>query len=660
MNEQKLTLSIRHYAYCIAVVILLVCGLTYLLSSCIVEDNPHPNRKLVPVDFILMLGSYGNDVPVEGRSMNISEPATDIVHVAGNVFIYATLEEEHPVTKRAPDPLNEGATVRVVAYKSSDLTYVHHGDYTVTGGNLYPIGGSGYGVTIPEGNTYCFVAYTFNDPATSFLPDHTGATPFDATALPNPDLLWGSTLPPHVNIPLNAVYGSIPPIEITLNHMFTRVKVVASTATITNPPVNIQAIDGAYVSPSYHNLKLDAANGRFEPVTPNSPENLMTRFLSWRAVGATAWGAPTGMDFSDVESDYYFLYSNLSDTVSLFINNLTVGNSPLGEYKFRFSNQTLLPGHSYILELNFRRQVWAGSNIFWDGSKLTFLPETTRAWEGQGYQGVYFMWGSLVGISPVGIFSNSTKLYVPPIVHASWTEHTITSSTKGWSSTAMIDIPRITGGSLVSKDFLDNHISRNYLYSEAHTPATFKGDICKYLTDINAAPPGKWRIPNAREFGVSTVEYSRSEFRNLLPLTGFAAREDGKFDLFNDLPALQRSYIVKNASNTYFPDGLSRDNTGTVMIETRYLSGSPTSWTSNKNDLNACFNMVVSGTGGSNFSFTDAVQLGYQGIVRCLKLDTENRPTDVIVPAVDLEEWVNGGIFGGKTGDTAWQGEVWY
>jgi hypothetical protein len=373
------------------------------------------------------------------------------------------------------------------------------------------------------------------------------------------------------------------------------------------------------------------------------------------------------MDTCDVVSDYYFIYTNhintsVSDTVALKITNLMVGNSDLGAYQFRFT-KTLVPGHSYILKLNFRRQVWAGSNIFWDGTKLTFLPETTRAWEGQGYQGVYFMWGSLVGISPVGNFNNTTKLFVPPIINANWTEHAITSSSKGWASTNMLDIPRITTGTLVSKDYLDDHSSRNYLYSEAHDSLNYKGDICRYLTWNNAAPPGQWRMPNAREFGVNPTEYSQTEFRDL-PVGGFIPQENGKFDLFNDLPANQRSYILKSASNTIFPDGLSRNIAGVIEINTRYLSGSPISYTANKNDLNACYSMVIPG-----LSFNNTLQLGYQGIVRCLKLDTENRPTDVIVPTVDLDDWVNGGVFGGRpgfgpgndpTGDTSHQGEVWY
>jgi hypothetical protein len=464
----------------------------------------------------------------------------------------------------------------------------------------------------------------------------------------DPNLLWGKTGEITLPMPANS-----PPVQLTLDHLFSRVRVEASTAQIVSPDVYINEVGGAFVSPSYSSLVLNAAEGKLTPNNLNSPENQLTKLEEWREAGSsTAWLAPNALNFKDVESNYCYIYTHEVDTVALFITNLNVDNENLGGYQFRFT-KALVPGISYKLTLNFQRQIWPGSNIFWDGTKLTFLPENTPQ-SGQGYQGVYFKWGSLIGISPLGNFNNSTtKLYVPQIGSSNWAVQ-YAAGPNSWTGTSVTAIPAITGGTLVSPNWLDNHTSRNYLSAaEAHTPNTFKGDICKYLTDIGAAPQGTWRMPNAREFGMFTNEYTTSDFRNI-PVGGFAALEDGTFDLYN-LPALQRSFAIKNASSTVFPDGLSRNAAGIIDQPTRYFSGSPTSITTNKNDLNACFNLFIA----ASLSFTtDPTELGYQGLVRCIKMDGGGKIT-WIIPTVDVEDWIVVGTPFGQ-GDTNGQGNVQY
>jgi hypothetical protein len=270
------------------------------------------------------------------------------------------------------------------------------------------------------------------------------------------------------------------------------------------------------------------------------------------------------------------------------------------------------------------------------------------------------MWGSLVGISPLDVQISSigaTRIYAPPVPPlASWTTSTISSSLWG----TLANIPRITTGSLVAQPWLDNHTSRNYLYSEAHEPALFKGDICKYLTDIGAAPQGQWRMPNAREFGIEALiaqDYYRLDFRDVS--TGsFTPLDDGKFDFYNALIP-HRSFIRKNVSNTIFPDGLSRNAAGITQNETRYLSGSPVNLpASPSNVLDACYNMYIFGI---TLTYTShPAPLGTQGLVRCIKLDGGGSiPINWITPTVDVEEWdVVGTPFG--QGDTGGQGTVLY
>jgi hypothetical protein len=671
MNKRKMNISIRNYTYCVVVVIALLCGLIYLLSSCVKEEgNNRRDGEKMELAFTVHIGSYGNDVVVETRSAKKTELVSNVFRVATDVFMYATLEEEHPVTTRATYNLNNGARVRIMAFSGGPAytTEAGQADYTVTATGLTPVTSD---LSVATGNTYKFVAFSFNDNLN--LPVHVSNTgiDFDATAHTVSDLLLGIT----DEIPIPVPTTTVQPVELTLEHTFSRVKVEASTLDIVDPIVNINKMGGVSVSPSYSLLRLNTATRQLSPTNPGNPENTFTKLTQWRQINPTGgWLAPDALNFREVESDYAMIYTHAANVISLFIDTLIVDNTNLGHYEFRLSNINvqqlpMVAGHSYKLKLNFQRQIWAGSNIFWDGTKLTFLPETTPPSQ-QGYQGVYFMWGSLVGISPIGTFNDATTTLYMPIPGTggvdSWRMVTATNQTSnGWGGLTMADIPHVQTGTLYSPNYLDDHTARNYLYSEVHDDfngnATFIGDICHFLSQRGYAPSGNWRMPNAREFGREMTEYTTSEFRDF-PVSGsFTPIEDGKYDLNNQsLSPLQRSFIMKNASNTIFPDGLSRDYPGgNINILTRYLTGSPTSMNpvSAPNTLDACYNMNV--TGNVIVSFTgNPAPLGTQGLVRCLKLDGGGKIT-WIIPTVDVEDWdIVGTPFG--QGDTNGQGNVQY
>jgi hypothetical protein len=652
MNVSKLNITMRRYIYCLVAVILLLYGIIFLLSSCTTEIVINPNHKdgpRVTVNFALNIGVYGNDEAVATRSSKNPQRITKMVQVTKDIYMYAVFEEERPVSLRSSDtiPLNPGSIVRIVAYGGAPAytTIIDTATYYITGGNLLPVGGSGTGIEVTEGDSYVFVAYTFNDNIP--LPKDVDFQ-FNAATRANPDLLWGISDP--VIIPLNAVYDDIDEVKITLNHLFSRVRVEASTAEIDNPPVTIKKIDSAYVTPSYSMLTLRAAAGKMEPDDPANPENKLTEIKLWQDKNnPSQWWLPNNLDFKEAISEHYYIFTNYADAIAIKIGNLKVGDgADLLKYEFRFTNSTpsqplLQPGCSYTLKLNFRRLTWAGSNIYWDDAnqRLTFLPETTPPWE-QGLQGVYFMWGSLIGISPVGPFVDSnTALYVPSNPSA-------TPSAWNIQTNLLANIPRVSAGiSLVSPDWLDNHSSRNYL-SEVHDSINFRGDICRYLTYNGDAPSGNWRMPNAREFGTELSEYGTNTLNPVSP----AVLEDGTFNFYN------LSHVTKIVSNTVFPAGGSRDVSRNIQGETRYLSGSPT-WTLDRNILSASFNLHFINATASPVSFSNHAPLDVQGPVRCVKLGVEGRPTDVIVPTVDVEVWVDGGELG-RTPDTVNQGEVWY
>jgi uncharacterized protein (TIGR02145 family) len=132
---------------------------------------------------------------------------------------------------------------------------------------------------------------------------------------------------------------------------------------------------------------------------------------------------------------------------------------------------------------------WAGSNIYWDGSKLTFdnVGVTTH----QYYQGVYFQWGSLWGLDASypasGNWSTSKTVYKPNAAANGWTSAT------GYAWTA---IPYAG-----SSDVGTGTTSSDNLYG-IHNPSTGKGDICRYITDVagGSLHSKKWRMPTYNEF----------------------------------------------------------------------------------------------------------------------------------------------------------------
>jgi hypothetical protein len=148
-------------------------------------------------------------------------------------------------------------------------------------------------------------------------------------------------------------------------------------------------------------------------------------------------------------------------------------------------NSVLNAGTSYTLVVDVKRCVWARSNIYWDGNKLTFVPagmDTSK----EGYQGVHFKFGSLIGISPALTsgagnngqnFSTGTILYKPTAI-----------ATGSYSSYA--DIPYWSN---LFANGIDNTKT-----------GQFVGDICRYINS-------NYRLPEAGEFGTTDASWSNSE-----------------------------------------------------------------------------------------------------------------------------------------------------
>ncbi|MDR0940493.1 MAG: fibrobacter succinogenes major paralogous domain-containing protein [Mediterranea sp.] len=135
-------------------------------------------------------------------------------------------------------------------------------------------------------------------------------------------------------------------------------------------------------------------------------------------------------------------------------------------------------GSGYTLAINVSTGLWAASNIYWNGTTLTFdkFPKGN-----EGYQGVYFRWGSLVGagVAPDGAV---TKLYAP-------------LSTKGPNTGYVVTTERKQYGSVLSPNPNGNAATAISLYKRyaAENDGSNHGDICAYLTY------GQWRLPTIQE-----------------------------------------------------------------------------------------------------------------------------------------------------------------
>jgi hypothetical protein len=173
-----------------------------------------------------------------------------------------------------------------------------------------------------------------------------------------------------------------------------------------------------------------------------------------------------------------------------------------------------------------RKLAWAGSNVYWeDGNwnggqgRLTFAPAGTAFDDSkQTYLGVYFFWGSLVGISPKFDTENQdTYKYNASTTPSFWPIYNSADpETSGWNSTtgtAWSSFPYLTS---TSGNFGED---TNYFNSLPNGGTSLyssqTGDICRYLGHTGAAPDG-YRMPTYNEIyygklnNTSTVTYDAS------------------------------------------------------------------------------------------------------------------------------------------------------
>ncbi|GHV05596.1 hypothetical protein FACS189416_5420 [Bacteroidia bacterium] len=222
------------------------------------------------------------------------------------------------------------------------------------------------------------------------------------------------------------------------------------------------------------------------------------------------------------------------------------------------------------------RLTWAGSNIYWDDIKktLTFADSDDKSKE--QYQGVFFKWGSLVGIPPSGPLT----AYVPDItaIDGSWSDGTPIS----WGGILYINTDPGASAYGVGSSYLAN-------VTDATNIAALKGDICVYLTKTGAAPKGKrWRMPTADEFK-ATIQ---GEYQRIPETGGFGAIGNTNAD---GTTAFLSGYTKVTSNQPYFPASGHRSSLNGALynigFEGYYWSSSPL-------DASLSYSMHFLGSGG--------------------------------------------------------------
>jgi hypothetical protein len=445
----------------------LLGGFVFLLAGCEKDGLLGGSGEKVTVNFSLGDIDYKGDETVTRGYSEMEE--TVRVPLGDGVFMFATLEEDLEAPTRAGIALEDGVKVRIVAYNETTSAETSM-EYTVVNGALT----TSTAMTIETGDTYTFVAYSYNS---GVSPTYPGPT---ITEAPTKDLLWGSASKT-ITLADNSVY-------ITMDHVFAQVKVRAKTTSVVHQPV-IKDLTGVTVTPG-NQVDLTIKTGAV------APNGAATQTVStWNDMNTTV-----------VTSDPILVYTGTANPIYVNINSVLIDGYlaftgiPPVEFK-----KALTVGTSYTLVVNFQRTIFAKSNIYWkwndeaDQSQGGYMTFDTQENGHQGYEGILFRWGSLVAASPARMSGENPRDINSAIIYKATDPMPTTYSATGgpgWPIGSNVGDP--DANSLV-------------------------GDVCKY---INSA----YRLPQSGEFG-TTIGWNQEGWVRLNAVSTFYSDKlDGTYD----------------------------------------------------------------------------------------------------------------------------------
>ncbi|MDR0543450.1 MAG: fimbrillin family protein [Dysgonamonadaceae bacterium] len=503
MNTIKKEISMGRYVCCLSIAVLLLCGLILLLSSCIREVGGESGEGNIKVNFTLSDVAYGEgEKPARAYGATNPESETVIVPVEGDLYMYATLEAIPDAPLRGLEQISVGNRVMIAAYDNNWNLVQYQGqnqvfEYKITNIGIAPVNPANY-IRLNSAGTYHFVAYSINAASVPAYANYIYVSPDD-----DYDLLWG-----HTNATVvEDTEGNANHVTIAMRHKFAQVTVKATTAAISTAPV-ISAIEDTYIQPGY-SCEFDLKNGT---MSYEEDPDTWGPVQAWQPV---TWPSPITTPNATITATPRLVYTWAgfgSDPIEIQVASMTIGGKQYGPLSAKF-NMQLQSGYKYTLSLDFKGMVFAASNIYWDGSKLTFDTDYTK--DNMMKQGVFFRYGSLVGVSPaltngdrelvVGTASDSlttgTRIYVPywDGTNRNWTKTNVAA--RGWYSNEptypfriLIDIPYGSYGG--SGDPRYSNYAASAEYNTVANWKAWKGDICQFINS-------EYRLPVPFEIGAT-------------------------------------------------------------------------------------------------------------------------------------------------------------
>jgi hypothetical protein len=417
-------------------------------------------------DKILPPSGNGVDIPVKIRAVSIAGGAENetvtraggdsrmvgepIIQDLGNGMLAEISVEEDFSALRDEQRLDDGAKLRIIALNKGTSTIYSWADYTATSsGEFSRVNGN---LHVVENTDYDFVCFSYNSTTASLPAALSEGGTLGSIAVTNAnDFLykkWTTNLSTTSNT-----------LSFTLEQQFAKVTLILNggSRTITSVDESTNSIKILSVStPATFNLATKALSGS----TPGDQP-----FTGWETPGTT------------LEKLLRLVPKSGTSTLELPAQAITVGN--LKSEAKSISLPALGVGKSYTVRIRLVLK-FAGSNIYWDSanSRLTF--DAYNFNNSSRRQGVFFKWGSLIGVSPHGLAYSSSGivLFVPDnIDNRTWKQPT-TGSVCGWSDWDAIPYSAAMSPSGDdAKTLLNNPDFGSY-----------KGDICNYINSAYRMP----------------------------------------------------------------------------------------------------------------------------------------------------------------------------
>jgi hypothetical protein len=416
-------------------------GLLFLFGACEKDiSEGFGDDKKVEILLSTNITNYHTGADMV-RSSAASEPISTMIPLNNDFHLRATLIPDSEEL-RINEAFMDEQKLCFAAYKLDGTqvgsTAVY--SYSVDESKWEPVG-EPLRVVPDDVTEYRFVAYSYFE---------SKATPSVTGIDPSYDLVWGMS----TNTKIEGNSEAERTVSIHMTHKFARVKVRVRSTQIST--ATITALSG-----------VEVGDGKLASLDPFTGDIM----LGNAAIQDVDITVPNPAE-DDIESLYRTVTPVGTGTVSLKLGTLEVSTASSMTFSNKWAafNGTLDEATSYTLVVDLKRGIgFAFSNIYWDGEKLTF----DMADKGhQGYQGLYFRWGSLVGISPVGDWVNgSTPVYragdSAPSTYPSWN--------------GLDGISYDTGSSVLG----------------APNISILLGDICKYIHS-------GYRMPVKGDFGTSS------------------------------------------------------------------------------------------------------------------------------------------------------------